>query len=94
MSDWKYCPEHLPDEDEIVECAAVSGYDGSPYRLFASRVVDCDGWCWSVLQSGHNLDDNDFAEIDDVEVFAWRKPTPLPPRQSVANGAQSSKEPT
>jgi hypothetical protein len=78
--DWIYCSDNLPDEDAIVECAAVSGYDGSLYRLFASRIVDCDGWCWATLQSGTNLDDNDFAEADDVEVIAWRKPTPLPPR--------------
>ncbi len=77
--DWVSIDAKLPDEDCIVECAAISGYDGSAYRVFAMRVVDGDeGWAWYVVK-GDWLDDADMAEIDDIEVFAWRNPEPLPP---------------
>lgn len=74
-SDWIDVRTALPPLDEVVECAAISGYDGSLYRAFMARWDGGEGWLWSQCR-GWSL--TEATDDDDYCVAFWRKPTALP----------------
>ncbi len=79
MSDWIIVTDHLPDLDQVVELAVVSGYDGRLHREFGCRTECEDGWLWALGDlRGVPEDAMECEADDDYPVYAWREPTPLP----------------
>lgn len=81
MTDAAWIPtwQSLPEEENVVELAVLSGGDAPyVYRAFGCRTDPGEGWVWALATYGIPDHPTECEADDDYDVFAWRMPTALP----------------
>jgi hypothetical protein len=81
---WLATWQRLPEEEQVVELAVLSGGDAPyVYRAFGCRTDPGDGWVWALATYGIPDHPKECEADDDYDVIAWRTPTSLPEAPAV-----------